>query len=194
MTKKSKLKQLDVIKKYIRDLTLVRIFRTLCGRDENITGVIIDASKSFLSIQCISDFMLDGYAIIKFDDYDNIQHSKLERAQKKILIAEKILPFEFGHNKSIPLTEWKDIFSALKDYDLHVCIQNVKKEYLDFWIGPIVKITAKTVSIHNYDPGGRLDSQPTAIKFDTIRTVSFGDRYSTTFRKYLKLPKEKGVR
>ena len=49
-----------------------------------------------------------------------------------------------------------------------------------------MRVSEKSVSSHNYDPDGRLDAKPTAILLENISVLKFGDRYSTTFRKYLK--------
>jgi hypothetical protein len=55
----------------------------------------------------------------------------------------------------------------------------------NFFIGPIKKSSKNKITIQNYDPGGLLDKKLTSIKYDDITTLKFGDRYSTTFRKYL---------
>jgi hypothetical protein len=77
------------------------------------------------------------------------------------------------------------MLQSLKKWDYHIIVENVNKDELDFCIGPIKRINEKSLSIYYYDPTGKLDKKPTTIKFDTIRIITFGDRYSTTFRKYL---------
>jgi len=146
-------------------------------------------SKRLLLLQLNNELMFDGYAVIRLDDFDSIRHSSYERTQQKIFRAEGLLSTGYGFDRRIPLTSWTAVFKALKEYDLHVIIQNIKKDYLDFWIGPIKRVSEKSVSIHNYDPDGRLDAKPTAISLETISVLKFGDRYSTIFRKYLKSAK-----
>jgi len=175
-----------VLQKYIDNRSFVKIFRTIFEKEENLFGFIIGMSEQFLFIQLSGEFNLDGFAIIRKDDFDSIRHSSYERTQRKILKAEGLLESGIGFDQFIPLTSWKDIFTTLKKNDIHAIIENTKDDYLDFWIGPIVRATEKTVSIHNYDPDGRLNEKPTSIKLDTISIVKFGDRYSTIFRKYLK--------
>ncbi len=63
-------------------------------------------------------------------------------------------------------------------------------DYFDFWIGEIESVTDKSISIHNYNPDGLLYEKPSTIKLDTINTITFGDNYSTVFRKYLKHSKK----
>ncbi len=187
MKKKEKINEYDLLlQKYIENKSFIKIFRTICNKEENLSGFILAMSKEFLLLQLDNDFMLDGYAIIRKDDFDSIRHSSYERTQRKIFNAEGILDKSYGFDKPLPLTSWKDILKALKSYDFHVIIENINKDYLDFWIGEIKSVTDKSVSIYNYNPDGKLDDKPQSIKLDSISIIKFGDRYSTTFRKYLK--------
>ena len=155
-------------------------------RNEDLSGFILGMSKNFLFLQLYDEMTLNGYSIIKLDDFDSIRHSSYERTLRKILNAEGLLGSGYGFDKQLPLTTWPDIFNALKGYDIHVIVENINKDFLDFWIGPITRVSAKNVSIRNYNPDGVFDVKPTAIELDTISVLKFGDRYSTTFRKYLK--------
>lgn len=187
MTKKEKIKEYDLLlQKSIDNKSILKIFRTVCGQEEDLCGFVLGMSKNFLLLQVTNDFMVDGYAIIKKGDYDSIRHRRYERTQKKILKSEGVFTASYGLDKTLPLAKWEDIFKALKKYNFHVIIENVNKDYLDFWIGEIKKVTDKSVSIHNYNANGELNEKPTSIKFDTISVIKFGDRYSTVFRKYLK--------
>ena len=88
---------------------------------------------------------------------------------------------------------WSSLFKVFFEsvYQIEIAnIENINKDYLDFWIGPIIKVNNKSVSIHNYDPNGILYDNPTLIKYASISVVQFGDNYSTTFRKYLRNKKK----
>jgi len=112
-----------------------------------------------------------------------------ERTHQKIFRAEALLSTGYGFDQPLPLTSWTALLKALKSYDLHVVVENINKKFLDFWIGPIKRVSEKSVSIHNYNPDGQLDAKPTVISLETISVLKFGDRYSTIFRKYLKSAK-----
>jgi len=187
MKTQDKIKQYNLmLQKYIGTRSLVKVFRTVCNEDEDLSGFILGMSKNFLFLQLYDEMTLNGYSIIKLDDFDSIRHSSYERTLRKILNAEGLLGSGYGFDKQLPLTTWPDIFNALKGYDIHVIVENINKDFLDFWIGPITRVSAKNVSIRNYNPDGVFDVKPTAIELDTISVLKFGDRYSTTFRKYLK--------
>jgi hypothetical protein len=187
MTERQKIKEYNLtLQKYIDKKAFVKLYRTVCDNEENLSGFILGMSKDFLFLQLDYDFMLDGYAIIRIDDFDSLRLSSYERTQRKIFNAEGILATSYGFERSLPLKSWTDILKTLKKYDLHVIIENINKDYLDFWIGEIKNVTDKNVSIHNYNPDGKLDVKTKNIKLDSISIVKFGDRYSTIFRKYLK--------
>ncbi len=187
MTDEEKIVKYDLLlQKYIDNKSFIKILRTIFDEEENMSGFLIGMSKDFILVQLDSSFKFDGYAIFRKDDFDSIRHSSFERTQRKIFKAEGLLEKEYGFDKHLPLTSWKAIFHALKGYDYHVSIKNRAKDYLDFWIGPILKVTNKSVSIRNYDPNGVLYEKPTVIKYDSISVVEFGDNYSTVFRKYLR--------
>jgi hypothetical protein len=162
------------------------VLRTVCGEEEDLYGFILGMSTNFLLLQLDNEFSLDGYAVIRVDDFDGIRHSSYERTRRKIFNAEGLLDNRYGFDKSLPLTSWREILKVLKKYDIHVVIENINRDILDFWIGRIARVSTKSVSIQNYDPGGIFDEKPTKILFDTISILKFGDRYSTTFKKYLK--------
>jgi hypothetical protein len=179
-------KQRLTLQKYIDNKSFVKFFRTICGQEENLTGFILAMSEDFLLLQLGTDFMLHEYAIIKIGDYDSIRHSSYERTFKRIIKAEGIFATHYGFDKPLPLTSWNDILKTLKEYDTDVIIKNFRKDYLDFWIGSIKRVSDKSVSIHNYDPDGVLDSKPSLIQLDTINILTFGSRYLTIFKKYLR--------
>lgn len=186
MVEKNNIKEESILQKYVDKKAFIKLFISHGIDEETISGIILDMSGSFLLIHEVCDFMFDGYAIVKREDIDRIRHSRFELAQRKILKAEGILDTSLGYEKPLVLTNWKSIFAALKKDDKHVIIQNTYKNYLDYWIGGIKRVTEKGVSIHNYDPTGKLDSQAQTIHFQTIKILRFGNRYSTIFRKYLK--------
>lgn len=175
-----------MLQKRIDKKSFVKIYRTVCGKEENLSGFILAMSEAFLLIQLDFDFTLNGYTIIKLNDFDSVRHSSWERTQKRIFKAEGILDAAYGFDKPLPLSNWAAILKVLRDYDQHVIIENINNDNLDFWIGEITKVTDKNVSIHNYNPDGELDKKPKKIKLNTISSIKFGDTYSSTFRKYLK--------
>ena len=164
---------------------VVKIFRTIGESEENFNGCMIAATNTLLFLQVLEDFEFDGYAIVRKNDIKLIRHSSYERTYKKIIKSEGTFT-NYGYDDKLSLKDWFSILSTLKKQDVHVIIENINHDYLDFWIGPLVKVTNKYVMIHNYDPNGIFDSKLTKINLDSISNIKFKDGYSTIFRKYLR--------
>ncbi len=180
----------DRISEHIRKSDFVKLERKFKDVESFLDGIILQLSDNFLLIQKIDDFLKDGFAIIRIDQFENYRCGKYQKTYKKILLSENIL--DDNHIiPSIDLAKWKSIFQSLKKTDFHVIIECEGLDEPTFTIGPIKRITEKSVSIQNYDPNGKLDDMNTVIKYDHITLVQFGDRYSTTFRKYLKFKSKK---
>ncbi len=174
------------LQKYTANQSFVKIYRTIFGNIENLYGFVVSISKSFMLIHVAPEFRLDGFAIIKKNDFDYIRNSSFEKTQKKIFKAEGFLDKDLSFDENFKLNRWVKILKQLKKMDFHVIIESEKNGYLEFYIGQIVAITKKNVSILNYDANGIYDDKPTKIKYKRIRVLKFGDHYSTVFRKYLK--------
>lgn len=69
----------DRIRNHIEKKDLVKIERTFTEGESNISGFILQSSKDFLLIQCEEEFYLNGYVIIRKDQFDNIRCNKFDR-------------------------------------------------------------------------------------------------------------------
>ncbi|MBX3044408.1 MAG: hypothetical protein KIT33_13135 [Candidatus Kapabacteria bacterium] len=192
MKKKDKIERYDkMLQKHIDNKDCVKIYRTFQDTEKNISGFILSMTKDYLLVQLDYDFTLNGYSIIRKDQFESLRCNKDDKIKKRIFQAEGIIDRLYGLDKSIPLTNWQDIFTGLKKLDYHIIVECENKRKPKFLIGPIQQVTKSKISIWNYDPSGKLDLKYTTIKFDDITIVTFGDNYSTTFRKYLKSANKK---
>ena len=188
MTKtKDKIKSYDItLQNYIDKKEFVKIYRTFKDNSENIRGFILKMTKDFLLVQLDNDFFLDGYAIIRKDQFDSIRCSKYEKACKKILKGEGIFENNYGIDKDIDLTSWQSIFKDIKKLDFHVIIECESLDEPDFIIGPIKRVTQNRTSIQFYDSTGLLENKLSVVKYLDITIVKFDDRYTKTYKKYLR--------
>lgn len=187
MTEKEKLKIQDaLLQRYIDRKACIKLRLKIGDEELSITGFILAKSDEFLFIQDVNDFRYDGYVLIRRPDFDTIKHGRNEQMIKKILKGEGMLGEAYGYKGRMPLSNWKAIFDTLKKEDTHAVIRSVYKDEAEFWIGPIKRATEKRVVIHHYDATGTFNTKATTLGYEEIRMVYFGDRYSTTFRKYLK--------
>jgi hypothetical protein len=84
MTKKDKVKAYNkMLQRHIENKDFVKIYRTFQDVESNIFGFILAMTESFLLIQENYDFMLDGYSIIRLDQFDSLRCNKFDKTQKK---------------------------------------------------------------------------------------------------------------
>lgn len=157
------------------------------GSDENdsVSGFALSLSDDFLLIQLGDNFRLDGYMILSLNFIRGVVRWDSEKVYEEILREEDIRT-DSGPVEKINLSSWRKVFKSLKKRDFHAIVEGWNKESDFFFIGPIEKITDKSVHLRNYDSTGTFDPKTVRIKFKHIEQVTFGDRYSTIFRKYLK--------
>jgi hypothetical protein len=175
-----------MLQKHIDKRDLVTINRTFGGRPGNLSGFILNMAKDFLLIQLEEEFSLNGYAIIEKHQFDDLRCNKFDRTRKKILRAEGIFDKDYGIENNIDLSNWQSIFKDLKKFDYNVIIECEDLDEPTFEIGPIKRIGNNYVSIQYHDPSGLLENKLTAVKYAEITIVKFDDRYSTTYKKYMR--------
>lgn len=173
------------LSRHIQQRNFVKISRSHPGTNEDLRGFILAKSASLLLVQETYEFMFNGYSIIRRADITSIRNGKFEKTSKHIFKSEGLLDSSFGLDAKINLKDWQTVFTDLKQLDFHAIVNCENKEEADFLIGPLKRILSTQVSVQYYDPAGKLNSKPDKVNFSEISKVTFGDNYSTIFRKYL---------
>lgn len=173
------------LKRYSENRDFIKVCRETTHGTSYISGFLLNMSEKFLLIQKEEEFYLNGYIIIPNGDFF-VRCNKFEKAFRKILVSEGILEKDFGINEQISLESWEFIFKDLKYNDIHVIVECENLANPSFIIGPITEINKKSVSIRYYDGTGKYNKKSVKVKYKDITILTFSDRYSTVFRKYLK--------
>jgi hypothetical protein len=155
---------------------------------ESNEGFIVDYSNDFIVLQEIDDFVIRGFLIIPIKTIIEIRRNNKDKYFENIYKKEGITE-EIKKKHNIDLTNWETIFKSIKKLDFNVIIKNENPEDDTFDIGPIVKITKKSVFIRYFDAMGVLDDDLTNISWDVITLVNFDDIYINILSKYLKIKK-----
>ena len=191
MNKEKKARKIEkferLVEKYSKKRECVKIYREVTQGEANIYGVILGKSDNFLHLIENNEFRFNGEIVIPSDHFDSIQCSPYEKKIKQILVSEQHLSKSKPKRTKVDLTNWATIFSDLMAKDIHVIVECEDLKKPTFTIGPIKRIKKNSVDILYYDPNGKLDKKTTNIKFKNITILRFKDRYSTIFRKYIKL-------
>ena len=174
------------IQNYINEKLFVKILRFVAEDEMSLGGFILQQSDNFLLIQVEEEFFLNGYAIIRTEDIDEIICEDGENMLQQILEKEGVIEESYGIDYELKMKSWKTIFKHLQELDIHAIVECEDLDEPLFVIGPIEKIGKEKLQIRYYSPSAILEKETTKINMDDITMVKFGDRYSTIYRKYLK--------
>jgi hypothetical protein len=174
------------IKHHFENKKYAKITRSVGkGVKEINSGYIVDYSDDFILLQEAGDFIIEGYVVFPVSQIKKIRFIKWDKYFHKIIIAEKEIE-KVGVKYKIDLCDWPSIFKSIQNHQLNVIIKCEEPGNESFDIGPITNVTDKLVNIHNFDPSGLLDEEPTPITFENVSVVEFDDRYINIFSKYLR--------
>ena len=176
---------------FVEKKEFLTVYRRFDEPDLSVSGYLLGFSADLLLLQREDEFLLNGYCILRRRDVEELRSGPYEKTIRRILEAEGVQERYYGLEPPLPLESWSDLFRELKRRDLHVIIECEEEEDPDFFIGPVERVSLHSVGIQYYDPAGRLLEQLSIIAFEDITKVTFGDRYTTVFRKYLKAPTRK---
>ncbi|MCA0133890.1 hypothetical protein [Winogradskyella alexanderae] len=181
----------EKIKDFYKNQKFARITRKVAEDwDELSRGYIVDFSNDFVVIQECDDFRLLGFNILPIKDFKQIRYNNNDKYYDKIMLLENEKK-NIGIKTKVDLTNWKSIFQSLRKKKKNVVVECENPKIDSFTIGPIKRITDKSVFIQYFNATGFLDEKPTKIEFKNISKIMFDDRYVDIFSKYTRERKKK---
>lgn len=142
---------------------------------------IMDYSdKLMLGIEEMN-FILDGYQIRKI--------SQLKKIEVKLDLCDRINRenriLDGVKMPDVDITSWGTVFHSLKKHGRFIIVENEKDEDgRFFYLGVIKKVKKSSVIISPVDADGKWFDD-VKLRYSDITSVTFGDRYSSAFEKYL---------
>ena len=143
---------------------------------------ILDVSENlFLGIE-EDDFVLDGFQIRKISDIKKLQIK--DDVCRRINEENRLLD---GIKKpQIQLSSWKTVFESLKPLNTLIIVENEKTDKGNdfFHMGYITEIKKSHIVFSSVDADG-VWYDNVKILYSEITSVTFNDRYSQSWQKYL---------
>jgi hypothetical protein len=151
--------------------------------NHKLYGRIIIESTNFTLLAVEYDFAFDGFQIIRNRDITKKIISKSNTYCTALMKREGawITKLPRGLRK-LDLRSWSTIFNGIKSAVLIAQNERVSR---GFYIGAVVSVGSKAVTIHGFDGVGDWCAVE-SIPFAKITTCKFLDRYSSTHAKYLR--------
>lgn len=128
------------------------------------------------------DFILDGFQIRKISDLKKIEI----KDDICVKINEEKRLLENIKKPEIDLSSWKAVFESLKALNILITVENENNDKDDrfFCLGYVSEIKKSSIIFSEVDADG-VWYDNIEIKYSKITSVTFGDRYSTTWQEYL---------
>jgi hypothetical protein len=168
----------------------VRITRGYPGEPRH-NGFVLGVGRSLVLLHQFHDFYPEGFTVLRLEDVLSVRHDENERFWERMFRSEGILD-RVGIPYEVPLDDLRTLLQALSERKLHVILECEKPnpEESGFYIGRLVSVGRKAVSLLYFDPLGRWDEKPDVISYETITKVQFDTPYINTLSKYLKKPEK----
>jgi hypothetical protein len=148
-----------------------------------LNGKIINESRSFTLIAVEYDLAFDGFQIIRNRDITKKLISDSSKYCAVLMKKEGTWITKLPRGlKNLNIDSWGTIFIGIKS---DVLIVENERASGEFYIGTVVSVGSRDVTIHVFDGVGQWGEVAT-IPFSKITTCKFLDRYSSTHAKYLK--------
>ena len=164
--------------KSISGTSVYRGFEFKYDNDPKYLYVLGNSDKLFLSA-IEEDFQLNGFCIRK------IKHiKKIKKVSETVLNISRSLGLR--ENLKVPkidLTSWKTVLEGLRDMGCLVIVENEKKGGF-FYMGKSCGIYEDEFEFSPIEADGTWGADVT-IKYSRLTSVTFADRYSQTWDKYL---------
>ena len=174
----------NTIEDHINEKMLIRIERKNVTDDEAIVGFPIKLSDDFLLMTNIFDFYDDGYTIVKTSDISDAYSKESDEFYEMVCINENLLK-RVDECPISSVKSMKDILTELSKQNFFIVVECEKSED-DFFIGKI-KITGENkVVMQSFDALGKWHDENDIIKYEDITKITFLDRYSKMYFKYMK--------
>ncbi len=174
--------ELDKLEQLCTQRRLVHLERPDIDEGADVKGFLLDAGAEWILLNEVSDFHTNGFTIVRREDIDAVRRGRYERTMEAILRLEHVRAerptFE------IRLDTVEEMFSDLLAGKVPVIIEGESPDDEFFYIGNLVRVGKKSMSVHHFDATGRWDEMPSLVSFEGITRVTFGSEYIKMFAKY----------
>lgn len=157
--------------------------RTMCGIEyeysDNVQyGFPLAVGEQLFLMAIDDDFLLNGFTVRRLRDIFELGDRK--GIYQSIAEQEGLTEFDAP---DVDITDWPRVFTSLQSLGKHIIVE---REYEpDFFrLGVIEAVAEDHVVLRHYDADG-IWQEPLTIPYREITSVTFDDRYASTFSSYV---------
>lgn len=168
--KRAELKRLAVRK------AMIRITRSIPGTHP-LHGFMLGVGRDLVLVADEDDYLLNGYSVLRVGDFAEVLSADSQELQASWMREEGLLD-SLVPAYSVDVTDMASVFRSVRAAGLLVSVENEDPADEHFFLGRIVRVNRKSVSIVFLDAKARWWWNPSNLKYDAISRIRFGDRYS----------------
>jgi hypothetical protein len=150
-----------------------------------LAGFILRNARSFLVIQEVTSFELDGIIILPKRWLRGICNGKNERGLNSVLqnvmnVASVSIDSAYGKLDTVA-----EILAHLKAESIWPAIEVVYKREASIYIGPITTVSEKAFKVYCYDAAGEWEKEY-ELEYSEIFKIEIDSKYVRHFNEYMK--------
>lgn len=180
------------LKQHVGTGGIVRVTRNRPSAP-HLHGYVLRASRSLCLMRCFYDFHADGFAVFRTRDVLDVRCGPHERLWDRMLKGEGLLS-DLQQPPRITLRSMPEAISSVSQTYGRLIIEceDAMEDLQDFYIGSVLKVSSKSVSMRHFDGLGRWQTRPAMISIDEITLLQLETPYLQAFWKYLNPKKARG--
>lgn len=157
-------------------------------KSENLHGFILAESKKLLALQYVYDFIIDGILILDKRYVYDVESSKSNEYQLKMMqhfgLTNAIKPVNYD------IKNWRNFFESALSQQPFCMIEDEFTGFDMAYIGKLEKVKKRHVVMHQFSAAGNWDKDKTKIYYDWISLCHLQSNYVNLYEKYFNLNKE----
>ena len=154
----------------------------------SIGAFVVHVGIDLVLVQNVTDFSSDGYKVLRIGDISRIERGGSDKVYERILRSEGIVT-EIAAPFKINLSNWRSAIGAINGQSRNMTIEDENPDDELFLIGRVTRLSLQSLSIRPFDPLARWELSDRVIPYSRITAVTFDDRYTTLYSKYVREPK-----
>jgi hypothetical protein len=175
----------DRLAKLVGQLKKVHLTRSYPG-EPNHNGFVLGLGRDLVLLHQFHDFYAEGYTALRVADIKRVRSGEHERFWERMFRGEGLME-RIGIFYDVPIDDFRSLLTALHGRGQPVIIECEDRntaDYDDFFIGRIVALDDRSVSIRHFDSLGGWEDEPSIIAYSDITKIQFDTPYINTIIKY----------
>jgi hypothetical protein len=167
---------------YLKKRSLVSVRRQDVD-DYGIQGFIVGLSETFIALEYVNDFQIDGLLVLRCTDITEVRRTGTHEFQESILKQEGNRP---GRQKPMPLRleAWRPLIEQLSGHYPLMILERELGPAPAFAIGRPTRATAAQVEFQTFSGTGKWSPKSERLKYSHLTSLQVNTRYLGAYQRH----------